>query len=336
MSRPVTIFTGQWADLPLEEMAKKAASFGYDGLELACWGDHVDVNRAAKDKAYCKSRHDLLAGHGLKLWAISNHLVGQTVCDPIDERHKRILPSHIWGDGNPEGVGHRAAEEMKQTAHAAANLGVKVVNGFTGSSVWHKLYFFPPTSEDDIRAGFDDFAERWGPILDVFQSAGVRFALEVHPSEIAYDTITAQRALEALGNHKSFGFNFDPSHFVWQGVDPVRFIDRFADRIFHVHMKDVAVNFAARGGEGSILGSHLQFGDHRRAWEFRSVGRGNVNFEEIIRALNRIGYAGPLSVEWEDAAMNREHGAKESLEYVRRLDFQSSSVVFDEAFQKKQ
>jgi sugar phosphate isomerase/epimerase len=336
MSRPITIFTGQWADLPLEEMAKKAASFGYDGLELACWGDHFDVNKAAKDKSYCKQRNDLLAKHGLKCWAISNHLVGQAVCDPIDERHKRILPEHVWGDGKPEGVRQRAAEEMRQTARAASNLGVKIVNGFTGSSVWHKFYFFPPTSDADIHAGFDDFAKRWGPILDDFQSVGVRFALEVHPSEIAYDTITAQRTLEALGNHKSFGFNFDPSHFVWQGVDPVRFIDRFADRIFHVHIKDVAVNFSPRGGDGSILGSHLQFGDHRRAWEFRSVSRGDVNFEEIIRALNRIGYAGPLSVEWEDAAMNREHGARESLEYVRKLDFQGSSIVFDEAFQKKQ
>lgn len=335
MPRPITIFTGQWADLTLDDMAKKAAAFGYDGLELACWGDHVDVNKAANDKTYCQSRHDLLAKHGLKCWAISNHLVGQAVCDHIDDRHRRILPAQVWGDGEPESVRQRAAEEMKQTGRAAANLGLDVVNGFTGSSVWHKLYFFPPTSDDEIQAGFDDFAKRWGPIFDVYQSIDVRFALEVHPGEIAYDIITAQRALEAVGHHKSFGFNFDPSHSLWQGVDPVRFIDRFADRIFHVHMKDVAVNFAPRGGEGSILGSHLQFGDHRRAWEFRSVGRGDVNFEEIIRALNRIGYAGPLSVEWEDAAMNREHGARESLEYVRKLDFQSSSVVFDDAFQNK-
>lgn len=336
MPRPITIFTGQWADLTLEDMAKKAASFGYDGLELACWGDHFDVNKAAAGKQYCDERHALLAKHGLKCWAISNHLVGQAVCDVIDARHKPIVPPHVWGDGDAECVRQRAAEEMKQTARAAANLGVNVVNGFTGSSIWRKFYFFPPTDWSEIKAGYDDFARRWGPILDVFAEVGVRFALEVHPTEIAYDVITAQTALEAVGGHKAFGFNFDPSHFVWQGVDPVRFIDRFADRIFHVHMKDVAVQQNSGGGDGSILGSHLPFGDHRRAWEFRSVGRGDVKFEEIIRALNRIGYAGPLSVEWEDAAMNREHGAKESLEYVRRLDFQSSSVAFDEAFRRRQ
>lgn len=336
MTRPITIFTGQWADLTLDDMAHKAASFGYDGLELACWGDHVDVNRAATDKKHCEERHALLKRHNLKCWAISNHLVGQAVCDPIDERHKAIVPAHVWGDGKAEGVRQRAAEEMKQTGRAAANMGLKIVNGFTGSSIWHKFYFFPPTSQSEINAGFDDFATRWGPILDLYKTLGVRFALEVHPTEIAYDTITAQMAVEAIGNHPAFGFNFDPSHLVWQGVDPVRFIDRYADRIVHVHMKDVAVMQPPGivGSECSILGSHLPFGDHRRAWEFRSMGRGEVDFEEIIRALNRIGYTGPLSVEWEDAAMNREHGAKESLEFVKRLEFQSSSVVFDEAFQR--
>lgn len=336
MPRPVTLFTGQWADLPLTKMADKASDFGYDGLELACWGDHFDVRKAMgpEGEAYCESRHEILAGSGLRCWAISNHLVGQAVCDPIDERHKAILPTHVWGKGvadDPEGVRGRASEEMKQTARAAARFGVNVVNGFTGSSVWHKLYFFPPTGEDEIDAGFDDFAKRWGPILDVFNEVGVKFALEVHPTEIAYDIRTAERALEALNHHDAFGFNFDPSHLVWQGVDPARFIDRFADRIFHVHMKDAATTL---DGESSILASHLQFGDHRRGWDFRSVGRGDVDFESIIRSLNRIGYDGPLSVEWEDSAMDREHGAAESCEYVRSIDFPANERAFDAAFDK--
>ncbi|HZW08673.1 MAG TPA: sugar phosphate isomerase/epimerase family protein [Phycisphaerales bacterium] len=331
MARSVTLFTGQWADLTLNTLAAKAADFGYDGLELACWGDHFDPVRASKDKAYCDGRHALLAKHGLKCWAISNHLAGQAVCDPIDERHKLILPAHVWGDGEPEGVRARAAEEMKATARAAANLGVGVVNGFTGSSIWHKLYFFPPTGEKDVKAGFDDFAERWGPILDAFQEHGVKFALEVHPGEIAYDIYTAERALEALGRHPAFGFNFDPSHLIWQGMDPARFIDRFPDRIFHVHMKDAATTL---DGDSGILGSHIGFGDRRRGWDFRSVGRGDVNFEEIIRALNRIGYDGPLSVEWEDSGMDREHGARESCEFVRSIDFRPSRRAFDAAFEE--
>lgn len=339
MPRLVTLFTGQWADLTLDAIAAKAAGFGYDGLELACWGDHFEPAKALKDPGYCRTRWQILDRHSMQCRAISNHLVGQAVCDRIDERHQAILPPHVWGEGDPEGVRHRAAEEMKATARAAAALGVHIVNGFTGSSIWGSWYFFPPTGQDHVKAGYDDFARRWGPILDVFQENGVKFALEVHPGEIAYDFYTAEAALSAIGNHPAFGFNFDPSHLLWQGIAPNKFIERFHDRIFHVHMKDVAVHYGPgnnRGGDGmaGVLGSHLPFGDVRRGWDFRSVGRGHVTWEAIIRALNRIGYGGPLSVEWEDPGMDREHGARESCAFVKRLDFEPSRVAFDAAFEK--
>ena len=150
-------------------------------------------------------------------------------------------------------------------------------------------------------------AERFNPILDAFADCGVQFALEVHPTEIAFDLLTARRALAALDGREEFGFNFDPSHLIWQGIDPVEFIRAFPERIYHVHMKDAIVRL---NGQNGILGSHLPFGDPRRGWEFRSPGRGSVDFEEIIRALNQIKYAGPLSVEWEDAGMDREAGAR--------------------------
>jgi sugar phosphate isomerase/epimerase len=332
MARPVTLFTGQWADLPLETMARKAGEFGYDGLELACWGDHFEVDKALSDSGYCKKRRDLLEKNDLQLFAISTHLVGQAVCDNIDERHKAILPPHVWGDGNPEAVNRRAAEELKNTARAAQKLGVSIVNGFTGSSIWHLLYSFPPVPPKMIDDGFQQFAQRWNPILDVFAECGVRFALEVHPTEIAFDIYSAQRALEAIGHREEFGFNFDPSHLLWQGVDPVEFIRMFPDRIYHVHMKDAITLLNGRTG---ILGGHLNFGDPRRGWEFRSLGRGMVNFEEIVRALNQTGYNGPLSVEWEDVGMDREHGAREACEFVKKIDFTPSNVQFDAAFEKK-
>lgn len=329
MARSVTLFTGQWADLPLEILAEKAKAFGYDGLELACWGDHFEVDKALSSDSYCRQRLDLLQRHGLKCLAVSNHLVGQCVCDPIDERHKSILPPRIWGDGKPDGVQARAAQEMQDTARAAARLGVKVVNGFTGSSVWSKLYFFPPTTQAQIEAGYRDFAARWTPIFDVFDQHKVLFGLEVHPTEIAYDIHTTRLALEAVANRPTFGFNFDPSHLIWQGIDPVKFIDAYAGRIYHVHIKDACRTL---DGVSSILSSHLAFGDHRRGWDFRSPGRGEVNFEEIVRALNRAQYHGPLSVEWEDCGMDREHGAREAAAFVRRLDFEPSRIAFDAAF----
>jgi sugar phosphate isomerase/epimerase len=333
MSRPVTLFTGQWADLPLSTLAQKAGDWGFDGLELACWGDHFEVDKALESDGYMRQKRDLLEQHNLQCHAISTHLVGQCVADePIDQRHRRVLPDRLWGDGDPEGVRQRCAEEVKNTAHAAKLFGVDVVNGFTGSSVWSKLYFFPPTTQDDITAGYADFAARWLPIMDVFQAEGVRFGLEVHPTEIAYDIITSHRALEALNHHPSFGFNFDPSHFIHQFVNPVEFINEFPDRIFHVHVKDSRVQLS---GRNSILGSHLDFGDPRRGWDFVSPGHGDVKWDPIIRALNRIGYQGPLSIEWEDSGMNRDWGAPEALRLVRSQDFAASSVAFDAAFASK-
>ncbi len=326
--KPVTLFTGQWADLPLETLLPKVKSFGYDGVELACWGDHFEVAKA--DEAYCAAKRELLARHGLRCFAISSHLVGQAICDRIDERHQQILPPAIWGDGDPEGVWQRAAQEMIETGRAAARLGVKIVNGFTGSSIWHLIYSFPPVLPGQIDAGFELFAQRWTPILDEYQKLGVRFALEVHPTEIAFDIASAERAIKALNGHPAFGFNYDPSHLGYQGVDYVAFIRRFVDRMFHVHMKDVA--WSDHPTEAGVFGGHLDFHNPRRYWDFRSVGRGNIQFEKIIRALNDIGYEGPLSVEWEDGGMDREFGATESCAYVKRLDFPSSKLVFDAQF----
>lgn len=330
MGRPVTLFTGQWADLTLDTMAQKAASFGYDGLELACWGDHFEVDKALESDKYLKSRWDILEKHGLKCFAISTHLVGQCVADAhIDERHKAILPPRLWGDGDPEGVRRRCADEVKNTARAAAQFGVKVVNGFTGSPVWHLIYRFPPTTDEMVEAGYREFADRWNPIIDVFDQVGVRFALEAHPAEIAYDIVTAEKTIDAIGGRAGFGFNFDPSHFLHQLFDPVHFIERFGDRIYHVHVKDSRVNLT---GYSSILGSHLNFGDNRRGWDFVSPGRGDLNLDLMVRALNRVGYQGPLSVEWEDSGMDREYGAREACEYVRKNDFTPSNVAFDAAF----
>jgi sugar phosphate isomerase/epimerase len=332
MPRPVTLFTGQWADLPLKELAPLARRMGYDGLELACWGDHFDVQEALRSESYVRAQRAVLEANGLQCLAIGNHLVGQAVCDLIDERHRSILPDRIWGDGEPEGVRQRAAKEMQDTARAAARLGVKTVTGFTGSSIWHAMYAFPPTSQEFIDRGFADFATRWRPILDVFEQEDINFALEVHPTEIAFDAASTQRAIDAVDGHRRFGFNFDPSHLGYQGVDYVGFVRRFASRVYNVHMKDVW--WGKGDGTVGVFGGHTAFGDARRNWDFRSVGRGMIDFESIIVALNDIGYAGPLSVEWEDSRMDRVHGATESAAFCKRLDFPAAAGAFDAVFDR--
>jgi sugar phosphate isomerase/epimerase len=333
LARPVTLFTGQWADLPLEELASKCGGWGFDGLELACWGDHFEVDRALSEEGYVEGRWEILRRNGLGCWAISNHLVGQAVCDPIDDRHKATLPPDVWGDGDPEGVRTRAAERMKDTARAAARFGVAQVNGFSGSSIWHLLYSFPPNDPAQIQRGYEDFAERWNPIIEVFDAEGVRFGLEVHPTEIAYDFVTTRKALDAVGRREGFGINFDPSHFAHQFLDSAAFIEEFADRIYHFHIKDSKKRL---DGRRSILGSHLDFGEAERGWDFVSPGHGDVDLEGCVRALNRIGYEGPLSIEWEDSGMDREYGARDALAFARRSDFPPSAQAFDAAFAREQ
>ncbi len=346
MPRSICLFTGQWADLSLEELCAKAQKFGYDGLELACWGDHFEVQRALKDPNYVASRWELLGDHGLTCRAISAHLVGQAVCDPIDERHRSILPEAVWGDGDPEGVRQRAAAELADTARAARRLfdaapqvvqedlasrGRAVVNGFSGSPIWHLLYSFPPVADATIDAGYDEFGQRFAPILTTFAEQRVGFALEVHPTEIAFDIATSRRALAAVNHHPNFGFNFDPSHLAYQYVCGVAFLREFGKRVFNCHMKDVW--WTDQATEIGTFGGHAAFGVPGRAWDFRSPGRGRVDFEALIRALNHAGYTGPLTVEWEDPMMDREAGAIEAARFVRALDFPRSEIAFDAAFE---
>jgi sugar phosphate isomerase/epimerase len=332
MARPVTLFTGQWADLSLDELVRRTSEWGFDGLELACSKEHFDVVQALADVAYCRDKRALLERNELGCFALGAHLVGQAVCDPIDLRHREILPPDVWGDGEPDGVRARAAERMKDTARAAARFGVTQVNGFTGSPIWHLLYSFPPNDFAEIERGYEQFAEAWSPILDVFDAEGVRFGLEVHPTEIAYDFVTTRKALDAIGRRPAFGINLDPSHLVHQMLDPAAFALEFADRVYHVHVKDTKLRF---DGRRSILGSHLNFGEEARGWDFVSPGHGDVDFEALFRALNRIGYAGPLSIEWEDSGMDREYGARDAREFVRRTDFPPSPIAFDAAMQRR-
>lgn len=319
MTRPVTLFTGCWADVPLAELAEKASEWDYQGLELCCWGDHFEVQRALAEDGYSQKKLDLLTRHGLSIAVLAAHRVGQAVCDPIDARHRALLPDYVWGDGDPEEVQQRAAEEIVATVRGAQKLGVAVVSGFTGSPLWSYVNGYPPATPDTVREAFKSFAHKWNPILDACRDCGVKFALEVHPGQIAFDLYSAEMALVALGERQEFGFTFDPSHFHWQGIDPVEFLRRFPNRIFHVHIKDIALTLNGRNG---LLNSYLLPGDPRRGWHFRSPGRGGVDWEAVIRALNDSGYDGPLSVDWNDSGMDRDYGAEEACKFVRRLDFE--------------
>lgn len=329
MKRPITLASGQFGDMSLEELCKMASEIGYQGLELATHA-HFQVGRALNEQGYVESIKDTLEKYGLNCYALSAHLTGQCVGDQWDPRLDQFAPSEL--SGKPEEIRSWAIEEMKRTAVAAKKMGVGVVTCFTGSPLWAWWYSYPQTTAEMIEEGYEKIKELWSPIFDVFDEAGVKFALEVHPTEIAFDYYSTEKLLEVFQRRPTLGINYDPSHLVWQGVNELTFLRDFSDRIYHVHIKDVKINKNEKAG---ILGSHLEFGDTRRKWNFVSVGHGDVDFDGIIRELNAMGYEGPLSVEWEDSGMEREFGAREAFRYINGMNFSPSKTAFDAALKTK-
>jgi sugar phosphate isomerase/epimerase len=291
-------------------------SFGYDGIEIACWGDHLDLKKAATDPKYVEERKNILKNFNLKVLALATHQIGQCMGDnPVPA----FAPSNVAG--KPEEIRKWAVQEMKYSAAAAKNLGVKIVTGLMGSPA-------NTATEQAIEDSYKSILKNWTPIFDDFDKQGVKFALEVQAGQIAFDYYTAERLLKEFKNRKTLGFNFNPAHFIWQGVSPQAFIRDFARQILHVHVKDAAVTLDGKAG---ILGSFLPPGDVRRAWNFRSPGHGDVDFENMIRELNAINYKGPLSVAWEDSGMNRESGAKEACEFAKNMNFSPTDAASDVA-----
>ncbi|MCL1795822.1 MAG: sugar phosphate isomerase/epimerase [Clostridia bacterium] len=324
--RPVTLCTCQWADLPFDELCALAKKMGYDGLEIACWGNGVDIDRAYADDAYAASMLEMLSKHKLICKALATHIIGQCVGDAPDIRLNNFAPAALANQ--PDAIRKWGVDTMMKAPAVAKKLGAEVITSFTGSPIWKWVYSFPQTTEQMVEDGFDEIVRLWSPILDEFKRHGIRYALEVHPGEIAFDYYSTKKLLDKFKDRPEFGLNFDPSHLLWQGIQPHLFLSDFRDRVYHVHMKDAAVTLDGRSG---LLGSHIDFGDLRRGWNFRSLGHGDVNFEEIIRVLNDMNYQGPLSVEWEDSGMDRVDGATEACAFVRDTDFSASDFKFDEA-----
>lgn len=324
--RLLTLCTCQWADLPLEELCALAKKMGYEGLELACWGNGLDLEKAIKDDSYISWVLNTLKKYDLKCEALATHIIGQCVGDAPDVRLNNFAPAELANDS--EAIRAWGIDTMKKTAIVAKKMGVRIITGFTGSPIWKYIYSFPQTTEQMVEDGFNEIVRLWTPIMDVFKENGVKFALEVHPGEIAFDYYSTAKLLEKFKDCAEFGLNFDPSHLLWQGIRPELFLKDFISKVYHVHMKDVAVTLDGRSG---LLGSHIDFGNLNRGWNFRSLGHGDVKFEEIIRVLNAYNYDGPLSVEWEDSGMDRVDGATEAAAFVKRIDFKASEFKFDDA-----
>ncbi len=332
-ARPSRCSPASGPTCPSRRSAGWPPDWGYDGLEIACWGDHFEVDKAlGRRRLRAEAARRLLDKHGLKCLGDLQPPGRPGRVRPPHRRAapRRILPARIWGDGDAGGVRQRAAEEIKDTARAAARLGVDTVVGFTGSSIWHTVAMFPPVpAVDDRRAATQDFADRWNPILDVFDEVGVRFAHEVHPSEIAYDYWTTVRTLEAIGHRPAFGLNWDPSHFVVAGPRPGRLPPRTSPTaIYHVDCKDARKRLRrpqrAAGLPPAVGRPAARLGLRLRPATATCPGR------TASGRSTRIGYDGPISIEWEDAGMDRLAGRARGAEFARQAGrFEPPSASFD-------
>ena len=316
MGCPLALFTGPWSDLPLDELAGLAAGWSYRAVELAAWGDHLEVQRCLGDPAALDARADLLRGRGLEVTAVSCHRVSAAICEVQHGGLRHLLPEYVWGDGEPEGIRQRAVSEVIATARVASRLGAPLLTGFTGSAIWSRITGYPRLRDGELGEALADFSRRFRPILAELRELGMRYALEAHPGQMAFDLGSAEAVIEAMDGAPELGFTLDPGHLVWQGIDPVEFIERFPERILHVHVKDVVVRQDGRHG---LLGGYHPHGDPRRGWDFRAPGRGHLDWEEFFRALGRIGYQGSLSVEVSDSWLDRTAAAEEAVPFLERF-----------------
>ncbi|HSB73770.1 MAG TPA: sugar phosphate isomerase/epimerase [Candidatus Methylomirabilis sp.] len=308
----IGIFTALFQDRPLEEVLKLVAELGYDMVELPAWrgNGHVDLDAVLGDGG--RALRDLVKRHGLAISALNNGREGHLVLGPHDWTVDRWAPVPNTEERIRYGV-----ERLRQTARAAAALEVPVVAGFVGSPVWDKWYTYPSTNEQAYEQAWELFAERVNPILDEFARCGVRFALEVHPTEMAYNLEMAEHALEVLDGRSEFGFNFDPSHLVWQSIDPVVFIKCLGKRIFHCHAKDGEVQEDEVRRSGVLSSGSWTRPD--RGFRFRVPGWGDVNWRRVMSALVATGYDYVLSFEHEDPVMSPEDGCEKAIAFLRPL-----------------
>jgi sugar phosphate isomerase/epimerase len=218
------------------------------------------------------------------------------------------------------------------------------VSGFVGSPAhcWSSFFLFPPLPGSigghaipDVReVSLDLLAERFGPVFNACKKYGVTYDLECHPSERAMGDLESAAdylaAMDKAGYKDAVGFNLDGSHMEWQGVSVVQFIREFGDRIHCAHIKGVQVS--REHTRAGLLGGHRPMGYKANGWNFVTAGtqRDANSVEEILIELNRVGYDGAVSIEWEDNDAEQHAGAKAALANVRRADLPPSGMRHDE------
>ena len=303
-----------------------AAGHGYKGVQLPTSDLRVmDLDKAAKSKTYCDELTGIAKAHGLMITELSTHLQGQLVAvhPAYDTLFDAFAPPMFRG--KPKARTSWAIQQMTMAAQASANLGLGAHVTFSGGLAWPYVYPWPQRPKGLVEEAFNELAERWMPILDVYDEHGVDVCFELHPGEDLHDGASFDRFLDLCEEHPRLCINYDPSHFVLQQMDYLQFIDLYDDRIKAFHVKDAEFN---PDGTGGVYGGFQDWVD--RAGRFRSLGDGEIDFGAIFSKLTQYGYEGWAVLEWECCIKDSEQGAAEGAPFIQSHMIQSTDRAFDD------
>jgi sugar phosphate isomerase/epimerase len=310
----------------LPSMAKWAASLGYKGIQVPSWDARLfNLERAAESQDYCDEVAGVCREAGVEISELSTHLQGQLVAvhPAYDELFDAFAPTQLHG--KPAERTEWAKEQVRMAAVASRRLGLNAHATFPGALMWHTVYPWPQRPKGLVEDGFKELAKRWVPLLDVFEENGVDACYEIHPGEDIHDGITFERFLDAANNHPRANILYDPSHFVLQQLDYVEFIHIYHERIRMFHVKDAEFRPNGRAG---VYGGYADWQD--RPGRFRSLGDGQVDFNQIFSAFTKYGYDGWAVLEWECCFKHPEQGAAEGAPFIAKHMIRKAEKAFDD------
>ncbi|MCC9135218.1 sugar phosphate isomerase/epimerase family protein [Pontibacter silvestris] len=310
----------------LESICRWAKSIGFEGVQIPTWAtNYFDLQKAAESKTYADEIKGMVESQGLRITELSTHLQGQLVAvnPAYDKLFDGFAPEAYHN--NPKARTEWAVQQLKYAAKASQNLGLTAHATFSGSLLWHTVYPWPQRPAGLVDAGFKELADRWLPILNAFDEAGVDVCYEIHPGEDLHDGITYEMFLEKVNNHARACLLYDPSHFVLQCLDYLAYIDHYHERIRMFHVKDAEFNPSGKQG---VYGGYQNWVN--RAGRFRSLGDGQVDFKSVFSKLTTYDFKGWAVMEWECALKHPEDGAREGAAFIKDHIIRVTEKAFDD------
>lgn len=310
----------------LKSICEWAASLGFVGVQIPSWDSRcINLQQAAESKTYADEIRGIVESAGLTITELSTHLQGQLVAvnPAYDALFDGFAPENLRN--NPKARTEWAVQQLKYAAKASKNLGLNAHATFSGALLWHTVYPWPQRPAGLVETGFTELANRWKPILDVFDENGVDLCYEIHPGEDLHDGVSYEMFLEKVHQHPRACLLYDPSHFVLQCLDYLTYIDHYHSRIKMFHVKDAEFNPTGKQG---VYGGYQ--GWVERAGRFRSLGDGQVDFKSVFSKLAAYGYKGWAVLEWECAIKHPEAGAAEGAPFIKNHIIRVTEKAFDD------